>query len=139
MTTSNLGVKGIDHVTLVVADLQRSRQFYVDLLGMVQVERPAFGFPGLWFQAGQTQVHLILESDEAGPAGITYRAREISRALHFALQVDDAHVTARQLRERGVPILSGPRNRPDGPVQLYIQDPDGHTVELFSHVRGPGR
>jgi uncharacterized protein YunC (DUF1805 family) len=53
-------VKGLDHVTLVVADLERSKQFYCGLLGMECVERPGVNYPGLWFQAGNTQVHLIL-------------------------------------------------------------------------------
>ena len=46
----------IDDRTIVVNDLDRSRAFYRDLLGMTQVERPDFGFPGYWFQAGTTGV-----------------------------------------------------------------------------------
>ena len=56
---SVIRVKAIDHVTIVVDDLSRSRDFYRDLLGMVEVDRPDFGFPGYWLQAGATQVHLI--------------------------------------------------------------------------------
>ncbi len=75
-TDTTLGVKGIDHVTLVVADLERSREFYVGLLGMAEVPRPDFGFPGLWFQAGNTLIHLNVEGDEAGPAGLRYTCEE---------------------------------------------------------------
>src|SRR5688572_23821321 len=50
-----LRVKSIDHATFVVKDLERSRRFYVDGLGMDEVPRPAFSFDGLWFQAGATQ------------------------------------------------------------------------------------
>ena len=39
-------VKSLDHVTIVVKDLERSRQFYVDGLGMTEVPRPSFTFPG---------------------------------------------------------------------------------------------
>ena len=131
-TEDTLGVKTIDHATLVVADLERSRQFYVDLLGMREVPRPDFGFPGLWFQAGNTQIHLNIESPEAGTAGLKYTATSITRALHLAFQVQDATAAAEILRRRGVEIIAGPRNRPDGAIQLYVMDPDGHQIEITS-------
>src|SRR5262245_52764364 len=56
-------VQGLDHVTIVVADLERSRKFYCDALGMQEVPRPGFSFLGKWFQAGKTQIHLILEHE----------------------------------------------------------------------------
>lgn len=125
--------KQIDHVTLVIADVQSTREFYVDLLGLEEVPRPAFDFPGLWFQAGNTQIHATVENLEAGKAGWADRgATQLSRGHHFAFEVDDANEAAKVLIENGVKILVGPKNRPDGPVQLYIHDPDGHLVELFS-------
>src|SRR5262245_6569721 len=68
-STPAIQVKSIDHVTLVVKDLERSRKFYVEALGMREVPRPAFSFAGSWFQAGKTQIHLILEYSGSGPAG----------------------------------------------------------------------
>src|SRR5437667_69670 len=62
-------VKSLDHVTIVVKDLERSRQFYVDGLGMRETPRPAFTFLGSWFQAGATQIHLIQEHVGTPPAG----------------------------------------------------------------------
>lgn len=126
-------VKALDHVTIIVSDLEKTRAFYCDLLGMDEVPRPAFSFPGLWFQAGATQVHATLESPEAGRAGCADQgATESARGHHFAFEVDDAKLCAEILRSRGVEILSEPRNRPDGPIQLNIADPDGHVVELYS-------
>jgi catechol 2,3-dioxygenase-like lactoylglutathione lyase family enzyme len=129
-------VKHIDHVTLVVEDLERSRQFYVDLLGMREVNRPAFRFPGLWFEAGGTQIHLIGEHGESGPAKVSLpETCQLSRTRHFAFEVDDAEAVVLHLHELGVPIAAGPKQRPDGPTQLYITDPDGNLVELFSFPR----
>ncbi len=140
MTTSiaapPIRVKHIDHVTIVVKDLERSRQFYVDVLGMDEVPRPGFGFPGLWFQAGPTQVHLIGEHDATGPAGVQPPEHcSISRTQHFAFEVEDAVAAQARLRDLGVPLAAGPKQRPDGPTQIYVQDPDGHLVELFSFPR----
>ena len=133
---STLGVKSIDHVTLVVADLERSRQFYVELLGMAEVPRPGFSFPGMWFQAGRTQIHLNIAGDEAGSAGVTTTAKQISRALHVAFEVDDAELAAQQLRDRGVSIAAGPRNRPDGYIQLYVHDHEASLVRPPKELKG---
>ncbi len=133
-TTAPLAVKTIDHVTLVVADLERSARFYVDLLGMRRVERPGFNFPGLWFQAGDTQIHLILEHAQSSPAGAALPppSAGAGRVFHFAFEVDDARQAVATLKEHGVVVRGGPSLRPDGCVQTWCHDPDGHVVELFS-------
>jgi catechol 2,3-dioxygenase-like lactoylglutathione lyase family enzyme len=128
-----LKVKTIDHITLVVKDLEQSRHFYEDVLGMAMTERPAFGFPGLWFQCGTTQIHMNVEGDEAGPAGLPpFEGNNPSRGFHFAFEVDSCDAAADQLRELGIEIITGPRSRPDGARQLYIYDPDGYLVEVYS-------
>jgi len=126
-------VKTIDHVTIVAKDLDKSVEFYVGLLGMRPVRRPDFEFPGRWFQAGQTQIHLNQESAAAGLAGLPPSGgSDISRAFHYAFAVDDCDVAAAHLRQQGIQIVVGPRTRPDGVRQLYLRDPDNHLVELFS-------
>ena len=134
MTSSRIQVKRIDHITLVVKDLDISRQFYVDLLGMKEVDRPGFRFAGAWFQIGNAQIHLILEHDESGPAhAFVPEDCAISRTRHFAFEVDDAMAVAQKLEEVKVEIVAGPKQRPDGPTQLYIFDPDRNLVELYSY------
>ena len=126
-------VKSLDHVTLVVKDLDRSRQFYVDVLGMREEPRPAFAFPGLWFQAGATQIHLIGEHDGSPPAGNPLPEQfRTSRSHHFAFLVDDANAAYSRALELGLKIVSPPKSRPDGFVQVFLNDPDGHVVELCS-------
>jgi catechol 2,3-dioxygenase-like lactoylglutathione lyase family enzyme len=135
--SSALAVKTIDHVTLVVKDLARSHEFYAGVLGMQPVERPKFSFAGSWFQAGNTQIHLILEHAESGPAGVPVLEHLLSqsRTHHFAFEVDDALTATEFLRQKGIPIVSGPKNRPDGMIQVFATDPDGHVVELCSWPR----
>lgn len=135
MTTATqpIQVKYIDHVTLIVADLEKSREFYCDVLGMEQVDRPGFSFGGRWFQAGTTQIHLILDHEDSGPAGEnTTDLKKSSRNRHFAFEVEDGHAAAARLLELGLPLVSGPQERPDGAVQVFVKDPDGHVVELCS-------
>lgn len=132
-TKSGIRVKCIDHNTLVVKDLEQSRRFYVDVLGMREVPRPAFSFDGLWFQAGKTQIHLILEYSGSGPAGnLVPPHQRTARTHHLAFEVDDAAAAVPQLTAHGVAILSGPKPRPDGFIQVFVTDPDGHVIELCS-------
>ena len=133
VTSSGIGVKTIDHITIVVRDLKRSAQFYAELLSMEAIQRPDFGFPGSWFQAGGIQIHMNVEGKEAGSAGFSPQDGECaSRGFHYAFEVEDFDVAADLIRKRGIEIVEGPRTRPDGSHQLYIRDPDGHLVESCS-------
>lgn len=125
-----INVKSLDHVTIVVTDLAATRRFYVDILGMREVERPPFSFVGQWFQAGATQVHTILEAEGTGRSGLAVERN--TRGHHFAFLVDDAEAAHQKLLSLGYEIASPPKPRPDGAVQVFVQDPDGHLVELCS-------
>src|SRR5699024_631712 len=50
----------IHHVSLPVTDLEKAKTFYGDILGLKEIERPPFDFPGAWYQIGQQQLHLIV-------------------------------------------------------------------------------
>ncbi len=128
-------VECIDHVTLVVRDLAASHRFYAELLGMEPMPRPDFDFAGSWFRAGKTLLHLILEHDRSGPAGPGNSDREPStRMQHFAFRVPDANAAWEALQASGasIRVISLPKFRPDGAVQVFLADPDGHVVELSS-------
>jgi catechol 2,3-dioxygenase-like lactoylglutathione lyase family enzyme len=128
-----INVKSFDHVTLICADLEATRRFYVDFLGMTQVSRPAFKFPGLWFQLGNVQIHATGQSPEAGTAGWANQGgKTLSRGHHIAFAVDDVRETLKAVDLHGVRIASPLQQRPDGFRQLYLYDPDGHLVELVS-------
>lgn len=128
-----IAARSFDHVTLICADLEATRRFYVDFLGMTEVPRPAFKFPGLWFQLGHVQIHATEQSPEAGRAGWASQGGTIvSRSHHLAFAVEDVAATLRTVELHAVQIASPLQVRPDGFKQLYIYDPDGHLVELVS-------
>lgn len=133
MQRAPISVTAFDHVTIICADLQATRRFYADVLGMTEVARPAFGFPGLWFQSGSVQIHATQQSSEAGLAGWGDRGTTItSRGHHIAFAVDDVAKAEASARQLGVRIASPLQHRPDGYRQVYLYDPDGHVVELVS-------
>ena len=117
-----MNIAQLNHVAIHVADVERSAAFYRDVLGLQPIPRPAFTFPGAWFQLGIDQeLHLIGE-----------RKCEVishNRGNHFALLVDDFDAWENYLTERQVNFAPR-RLRPDGALQLYVIDPDGYYVEL---------
>ena len=130
-------IQGIQHCALVVSDLERSRGFYGNALGLVEIARPAsFAFAGAWFQAGADEVHLIVESDTTMRAGAseTGQALRVGLVTHLALEVDDLDATLGRLRDHGVSIGGGPMPRGDGVDQAFALDPDGYVVEVFQRT-----
>ena len=140
---SSLEFRSIDHITLIVADLERTRQFYCDQLGMQEVTRPDFDFPGLWLTPRQAEsapdgflqalIHITLADEDSGLAGWGDRqVRRTSRGHHFAMEVADAERAHRHVTEVGLEIAVPLKQRPDGAAQFYVRDPDGHLIEFFS-------
>ena len=112
----------LNHVAIHVTDVPRSSEFYRRVLLLDDMARPAFDFPGAWFQLGDDQeLHIIGERTEAVHAG--------SRSNHFALMTDDMDAWESHLQQIGVEYLPR-RTRPDGAYQIYVTDPDGHVIEL---------
>lgn len=125
----------LDHAALLIGDPERSRAFYVGVLGLREVARPStFKFPGLWLQIGDHQLHLVGEA-VAGRARQEYGADELAGGFtsHFAIEVEDLDATVAALQERGGALVGGPRPRGDGVMQAYVADPDGHVVELMQY------
>ena len=113
----------LNHVAIHVKDVEASCRFYADVLQLPRLPRPAFTFPGAWFQLGQAQeLHIIGERTEPVIAH--------NRGHHFALRVDNLDEWEAHLKKANAPFR--PRKmRPDGAWQVFVRDPDGHMIELF--------
>ena len=132
-SSNDFGLVGFDHVTLVVANVEVSRRFYVDQLGFEEVPRPAFSYPGAWLRIGQTLIHLTESDKLSGQAGWGDRTVErVSRGHHIAYLTSDFDQAVKAIQHYGLEIASGPKTRPDGANQVYIYDPDRHLIEICS-------
>ncbi len=111
--------RSLNHVSLAVADVARSVEFYSQLLGLEVVSRP-----------GNGGINLGLGSSFLG----IYEIQDPGRVHHFCVGVDDydPETIAGRLRGRGIEpsIDRNPANRTTGGDQLYFSDPDGTLVQI---------
>jgi catechol 2,3-dioxygenase-like lactoylglutathione lyase family enzyme len=113
-------IKAYNHVGIVVKNLEACKRFYSEILGLKDAQRPAFNFPGHWYQVGKnTQLHLMVY-DEVIP----------NTMRHVALEVDDFPDALAHLKSHNIDIVDGPDKRPDGSDYVFFKDPDGNLVEL---------
>ncbi len=127
----------LQHVGLVVSDLDRSRAFYSGALGVEEVPRPSsFRFDGAWFRFGGTEIHLLAEAHSTGGAGRGDAGEGLSRGLtsHIAFETEDVAASCARLTDHGVELAGGPMPRGDGYDQVFFLDPDGYVLELFQHT-----
>jgi len=117
-------VHELNHVAIHVRDVEASCRFYSTVLRLEPIPRPAFTFPGAWFRLGGAQeLHIIGELTEGVNSG--------NRGNHFALRVDNLDEWEKHLASMKADFR--PRKmRPDGAWQVFLRDPDGHVIELFT-------
>ncbi len=124
-----LTVSAITHVAIRVKDVERTLDFYINKLGfteMLRLDREG----RLWL------VYLRISDDqflEVFPEGEGDRAseREAVGYNHMCLQVPDIEQTVRELNDAGVEMIRPKVQGADGNWQTWIEDPDGHRIELM--------
>jgi catechol 2,3-dioxygenase-like lactoylglutathione lyase family enzyme len=112
-------VTQIDHVSVIITDVERSRHFYRDILGLEEIAKPkTFSFSVLWFDLGNQQLHLLLK-----PQPDTVSPR------HFALPVPNAQEARAYFRDRGIAIQeTTPIPHCD---RFFVADPDLNRIEVI--------
>ena len=125
----------LNHYFVRANDLERTKDFYVSVLGFEVMPRPNFPFPGYWLGInGKIQVHM-------GPAGIPNQemyylgtpknaANEHSGVVdHIAFLASEPEEFIKRFKSLGMNYR--PRSLPDSELfQLFIKDPNGLTIEL---------
>jgi catechol 2,3-dioxygenase-like lactoylglutathione lyase family enzyme len=121
----SITIKGLDHVVLRVADLERAVRFYCEVLGCRE-ERRLESIGLVQLRAGASLIDLVPAEGAPEVAG--------GNMDHFCLRIDPfdeaelrAHLTAHGVEVGEVARRYGAEGH--GP-SLYLQDPDGNTVEL---------
>jgi catechol 2,3-dioxygenase-like lactoylglutathione lyase family enzyme len=128
----------LNHFFVRANDLERSRRFYCDVLGLEQMPRPDFGFPGYWLGVGgKIQVHMGQHGipDAAQQyMGTTPRSATDNGGVidHIAFSATDPDGVAERLKAKGVTARKRYRQE-IGLFQMFVEDPDGLTIELNFH------
>jgi glyoxylase I family protein len=119
-TVADVITAGIHHVSLNIADTERSLAFYCDTLGLASLPRPAFSFAGAWLDAGDGhQVHLI-ETPNVPP----------DLGQHVAFRVSDLDAAIDRIRDAGFRVGDAATVADTSIRQAFALDPDGNRVEL---------
>jgi glyoxylase I family protein len=150
-------IRAIDHINIVVADLERSVKFYTEVLGFRKTHDVYM--EGEWIEAiiglrgvkglvafveppgGGPRIELLEYRTPAGDA-LPENSKANTRGVrHIAFRVDDISAMAAKLRAAGVTLFSDPVRVPAGVVKfaagdktlVYFLDPDGVILELAEY------
>lgn len=142
-------IKRIDHYSIRTLDVEGSRRFYTEVIGLTVGPRPPFKFPGLWLYNGKPPADLdhaqgnygivhVMGVDPNDPQGLIdtlgYVDPETLKGSTGALDHIALSVTGRESMverckrssvdyfERSVPTL--------GLHQMFLKDPNGVIIEL---------
>ncbi|MEO6072651.1 MAG: VOC family protein [Burkholderiales bacterium] len=117
-----MAISDMNHFTVLTQDLDATRQFYIDILGLKEWFRPDLGFPGAWLYCGDRAVlHVIAGRPLPNPpAGVldhmAFSANDLPRTV-ATLKANDIEYNLRKQNDSGV-------------WQLFCFDPSGARVEL---------
>ncbi len=143
-----MDIKRVDHYSIRTLDLEASRRFYTEVIGLKAGPRPPFNFPGYWLYSGEPPADLqngarnyglvhLMGFDKDNPQSLDAYVGDRKASTdggtgaldHVAFAATGREAMIERCRrhdvsffERAVPIL--------GLHQVFIKDPDGVTIEL---------
>lgn len=149
-------IQAIDHINIVVTDLERSEKFYTEVLGFEKIT--TVHLEGDWIDSivglkgvkadvtfivapgGEPKIELLCYES---PIGESIPSNSLANTIglrHMALRVDDIQTAYKKLKDAGVKVMSEPAAvpstlAPNNPVRktlFYFHDPDGVLIEFAS-------
>lgn len=133
-------------ITLAVADVARSAEFYRALLGIDGSGVIGTEFPSTETQAGGTTAMFTLDDglivsvygrdDMAKDSGVALADGPTATIGHFIDSQADAEAFLDRARIAGATMLAAPYTRPWGMWSGFFQDPDGHLWEVVANPGG---
>ncbi|MDC6403901.1 MULTISPECIES: VOC family protein [Maribacter] len=114
----------INHVALVVSNLEEACKFYEHELGLEPIPAFLFDYPTAFFKFNEEQQLHLTEWED------TYSFRG-----HLCVTVDDINAVFFRMKELGVIDIQPwgkVRQLPDGAIQMFVRDPSGNLVEISS-------
>jgi catechol 2,3-dioxygenase-like lactoylglutathione lyase family enzyme len=124
-----MGLERLHHVLVLTDDLEATRAFYCDALGLEVGKRPPLEFPGYWLYLDGVPYLHIAERGAYEAHAATLGLRVGDAVDHLAFAGADYDQVAARLEAAGVDAVT---NTPPGAGlrQLFLTDPNGVRVEL---------
>ena len=118
-------ILALRHVSLLVADLPRAREFYEGVLGLTpNLNRAEMSFTGIWYDIADTQIHLMcLPNPEQGLS----RPANGGRDRHTAFSVADIALLQTRLTRLNINYTMSQSGR----IALFCRDPDDNALEFI--------
>ena len=120
----------LDHIALLVRDLEESLAFLTGVIGLTRMPNPMGGTEIAWVEIGDGRRFHV----QAGDISKVH----VEKRTHFALTATDFDAVLARLRRDNIPFTdmagtSGAINtRPDGMRAIFLQDPNGYWFEINS-------
>ena len=118
----------LQHVLVLTDDLEGTRAFYCDSLGLEVGERPTLPFPGYWLYAECSACVHVAEREpydaHAASVGLPAKAAPVD---HVAFEAHGYDEVLERLRVAGVEVTT---NHSAAGTQLFFDDPNGARIEL---------
>jgi len=118
----------INHTAIYVVDIQKTGDFYSNIIGLDTVPEPFHDGKHIWYSTGaHTMLHVI--------AGATAK-KDYYKNQHTCFTVPDFNQFIKKLQALNWPYedVAGNKNaittRVDGVHQIWLQDPDGYWLEI---------
>lgn len=131
-----MGLETLEHYTINCADMEKTRDFYRDVLGLEDGQRPPFKFAGYWMYCGGVPVVHLLGRDGALPENSHVTPGGETGSLdHIAFRASGSGAMKEKLKQHGIAyrenVVPGTKL-----LQLFVRDPNGIMVEM--NFRGEG-
>ena len=117
-----------NHTTVYVVDLQKSAQFYKQIMQLTEIPEPFHDSRHVWFKIGEhDELHVVSGAAAVIPHDINvHLAFSVPSVEDFSKHLDSAHIKYGNWMQTS----TQPQVRPDGIKQIYFQDPDGYWLEV---------
>ena len=129
-TTEISGIENIAHIAFRVADMQKSLDFYCNVLGFIHAFsiKAEDGKPWIeYLKIIDGQFLELFYSKSSDPG----KGAPKSTNNHICLSVEDIHETARTLESKGIELVIPVRGREGSNWQCWCRDPDGNYIEFM--------
>lgn len=131
-----MAIERLDHYSIRTTDVETTRKFYTEVLGLEVGPRPNFPFPGVWLYQGGIAVVHVVGIDPNATGGLQDYLGDRGAGGDGTGSIDHVAFLGRDFeamraRFQGAAVPFRERKVPNMDLmQIFVDDPNGVTIEL---------